>query len=654
MSSQGRLLLSLFSLLLLACSAAATPIAPAPGVLAAPPAAPPPIDAADTDPGDPGPVPVSAADPTWGNRDAPVTIVEFADFECPFSAKVELTLGKLKQVYGPDRLRIVWKNNPLPFHSSARPAAAVALMIFQRLGNDGFWPAHDALFAEQSRLSNAAADLSARAGIHPREGAEEGARQVVEAKIDADLALGRQLGVSGTPDFYINGVRLGGAQPYDAFATIVDDQIQKAKARLAAGTPPRRLYVELTQEARANAPPPGTAQALKKSVDDLAIHRVPVGKSPVQGSVAALVTMVEFADFQCPFSARVEPTLKQLQSLYGEKLRLVFKHNPLPFHPRAEPAAELAIEARAQKGDAAFWKVHEALFADQQHLTDADLKALATSVGLDAARAMKAIEGHKHRAVIDADSDVADETQANGTPHFFINGRRLIGAQPLDKFKAVIDEELQKAEALVNSGTPAAKVYDKTQAAAVSPPPPEKKAVPAPTKDNPSRGSANAKVTVQFFGDFQCPFCKRVAPTIAELEKAFPGKLRVVWRNLPLPMHKDAPLAAEAAMEAFRQKGDAGFWAMFGLLFAGQEQPGGLERRSLEGSAAQIGLDPAKFAHALDTRSNLPQVEADARIGNGAGLTGTPAFIINGYYISGAQPLSRFRKVVQLALAEAK
>jgi protein-disulfide isomerase len=156
------------------------------------------------------------------------------------------------------------------------------------------------------------------------------------------------------------------------------------------------------------------------------------------------------------------------------------------------------------------------------------------------------------------------------------------------------------------------------------------------------------------FADFQCPFCNRVLPTLEELERAYPGKIRIVWRDLPLPFHKDAQLAAEAAREAYRQKGDAGFWAMHALLFGNQSTPGALERPGLVGYAAQVGLDAAQFAQALDARVHQPAVEADARIAAAAQISGIPAFVINGYFVSGAQPIHLFRKVVDRALAEAK
>jgi protein-disulfide isomerase len=287
-------------------------------------------------------------------------------------------------------------------------------------------------------------------------------------------------------------------------------------------------------------------------------------------------------------------------------------------------------------------------------MTDGDLLLHARALGLDQNKVMAAITHNKHKAEIEADQDQADDLKANGTPHFFINGRRLVGAQPIEKFRAIIDEEVRKAEALVRAGTPAGKVYEKLMATAKPPDPLEKRAVPAPTKLSPSRGPKNAKVVVQMFSDFQCPFCKRVNATIEELENAYPRDVRVVWRNYPLPFHNEATPAAEAAMEAFAQKGNRGFWAMFELIFNAQGQPDALSRQSLESYAAQLGLDMNRFTHALDTHVHVPAIEADKKIAGDAKITGTPAFVVGEYYISGAQPLAKFRKAVELSLGKKK
>src|ERR1019366_9082613 len=101
---------------------------------------------------------------------------------------------------------------------------------------------------------------------------------------------------------------------------------------------------------------------------------------------------------------------------------IVWRDEPLPFHPRALPAAELAREARAQKGQAAFWAVHDALFASHPRLEDTDLEAIARSAGLDVAMVTDAIAKGKHKIAIEQDMDLADDLQASGTPHFFVNG----------------------------------------------------------------------------------------------------------------------------------------------------------------------------------------------------------------------------------------
>ncbi|APR83702.1 Periplasmic thiol:disulfide interchange protein DsbA [Minicystis rosea] len=384
--------------------------------------------------------------------------------------------------------------------------------------------------------------------------------------------------------------------------------------------------------------------------EDRTIYRVPVGSSPALGKATALVTIIEFADYQCPFCVRAEDTMRAVIARYGDDVRLVLKHEPLPFHKRAEPAAELAFEARAQKGEAAYWSVHRLLMGQRGQLTDDDLKEVAESAGLDADKALRNVTQRKHAAKIEEDNDLADDVGAGGTPTFFINGRKIVGAQPIERFVAVIDEQLAAARAVVAKGIAPAKVYDTLQQEAVTTEI-DKVDVPAPTADNPSRGPANAKVVVQVFSDFQCPFCKRVEPTLADLEAAFPGQIRIVWRNHPLSFHAHARIAAEAALEAYAQKGAAGFWKMHGILMGNQSA---MDREALEKYAVDLGLDLARFRRALDEGIHRAAIEADTKVALAAGLTGTPSFTINGYKITGAQPLIRFKKVVQRALSEAK
>ncbi|MCZ7687402.1 MAG: thioredoxin domain-containing protein [Sandaracinaceae bacterium] len=167
----------------------------------------------------------------------------------------------------------------------------------------------------------------------------------------------------------------------------------------------------------------------------------------------------------------------------------------------------------------------------------------------------------------------------------------------------------------------------------------------------PSRGPATARVTVQIFSDFQCPFCGRVRPTIDQLVERYPRDVRIVWRNYPLPFHTSAEPAAEAAMEVYAQQGDAAFWRYHDLLFENQRN---LSRADLERYAAQIGgVDMARFRRALDAHTHRPGIQADMSAVQTAGARiGTPSFFINGRLLQGAQPFAAFDAAVQRALNE--
>ncbi len=595
------------------------------------------------------PIPVSSQDPVWGKREAPVTVVVFSDFQCPFCSRVEPTLDQVKTTYGPDKVRIVWKNQPLSFHEKAKPAAEAAQSVFLAKGSEAFWKFHDTAFKNQAQLSPESYEKWAQAaGVDPAQFKQILSSGKAKKKVEEDAQVATKVGATGTPAFRINGAELSGAQPFDKFKELIDKELQKAQAKIASGTPKDKIYVEMSKENFKAKP--AQKEEEEEGQDDSTVWRVPVGNAPVLGKADAPVTIVVFSDFQCPYCKRVEPTFQKVRETYGDKVRIVWKHEPLPFHPRAEPAAEVALEARAQKGDKGFWEAHDKLFESQPKLDDADLEAVAKGMGLDVGKVMAAIKDHKYKKEVDADSELADDVQASGTPHMFINGRRLVGAQPFEKFQKVIDEEIKKFDD--QKGKIAAKdYYDALMKAGKGPPEPEKKqAGPAPA-GNAWKGGANAKVVIQEWSDFQCPFCSRVEGTMSEIAKNYGDKVKIVWRDKPLPMHQDAPLAAEAGREALKQKGPDGFWKMHDKMFANQQK---LKREDLEGYAKEIGLDMDKFKAALDSRAHKPAVDSDDKAGTDIGISGTPAFVINGYYVNGAQPYPKFKKLIDRALAEAK
>ena len=601
-----------------------------------------------------------ATDPIWGDLAAPVTIVEISDFQCPFCNRVNPTIKQIKSEYGPQKVRIVWKNNPLPFHKQALPAAEAAVAVFKaagggKKGSETFFKFHDLLFQNQKELTEGNFEKWAgQVGVDVAKFKELAKDRDTKAKVQKDLAMAQSIGARGTPNFRINGVEVSGAQPFNKFKEVIDKELAEAQRLRASGVPASEIYLKRIEKNAGSeqAEPEAKKPDQQEPAEDTTIWKVPVHQDdPQKGPADALVTIVEWSDFQCPFCGRVEPTLKKIEETYGQDVRVVWKDNPLPFHPRAKPAATLARMAYDKGGDAAFWKAHDILYDNQKEIEDENLQKYAGELGLNWAMVKKAIDDDKYGDRFQQSMDEAMDLKARGTPHFFVNGYRVSGAQPFEKFKEVIDKQLAEAKKLVASGTPRAKVYDKLMETAKGPPPPETKDVPA-CNDCPFRGPANAKVVIQQFSDFQCPFCSRVEPTVTQVEKEFAGQVKVVWRNLPLPFHKNAPLAAEAAMEAFEQKGNAGFWKFHDALFEKQREPGALERTGLEKLALEQGLDLTKFKAALDSHKHKAKVDADAKVGQDAGITGTPGFVIGKYWLSGAQPFGQFKKLVGLAMKD--
>ncbi len=369
--------------------------------------------------------------------------------------------------------------------------------------------------------------------------------------------------------------------------------------------------------------------------------------APSAGESTAKVTLVVFSDFECPFCARVVPTLKELQKTYGADLRVVFRQQPLPMHANAKLAAEASLAANEQ---GKFWEFHDRMFANQQALDRASLEKSAQELGLDVARFKAALDTGKFRARVEQDAAAGSDAGANGTPTFFINGRKLVGAQPVTSFKAVIAEELTRADKLLASGVSREALYAKLLSevpTAVEPPTPAEKVDNLDIAGAPVRGPANAKVTVVVFSDFQCPFCSRAVPTLKALEEQYPGKIRFAFKNQPLPFHDKARLAGAAALAANEQ---GKFWEFHDLLFAHQDQ---LDRPALEKHAQSLGLDLKRFKTALDTNRFDAALTADSNEAARVGANGTPTFFVNGRRIVGAQPVEAFKTIIDDELAKA-
>ncbi|MFO0590606.1 MAG: thioredoxin domain-containing protein [Polyangiaceae bacterium] len=435
-------------------------------------------------------------------------------------------------------------------------------------------------------------------------------------------------------------------------------------------------------EGRGAAPGAAAPQNVKGEKAVSAV-RVPISGAKIKGSDRALVTIVEMSDYACPFCKKAHQTIESLLGEYGDKVRLAVLENPLPFHKTAAPAAKWAFAAGEQ---GRFWQARDALFAQKGSLDDEALAAMAKDLGLDADRLERDRKSLAAEKYVQSGLDLAASLGVTGTPCFFVNGVRLVGAQPAAAFRAAIDAALTSANALVARGVRPEDVYSeilKTAAPAekaggvakghdakagepdcggagnddgkcdpakcddVSADEPSDAPVDVDLANAPIRGSAAAPVILVVFTDFECPYCRKAEETVRALEKAYPGKLRIAYKSAPLPFHEHARLAAKAALAAKKQ-GPEKFFEYRDMVFAHQDT---LDRATLVGFADKLGLDARRFAADLDDPALEALVAADVSQGEKLSVKGTPTFFVNGKRIIGAQPEEVFRKAIDAALA---
>lgn len=601
------------------------------------------------------PLPVADNDIRWGNPHAPVTIVAFLDFECPFCARAHGTLTELLEAYGPEQLRLIVKHTPLPFHKRGVKAAAATQAVYELAGGEVFLAYVRRLFESPDNLSDSALAGRARElGITSESYQAALTSERVQTKVRADLELAERVGVNGVPAFYINGASIVGAMPKADFVAIIDHELRASQELLRLGVAPEAVFA---QRVEVNWAPPEAESAAYEQV----AYRVPVGTSPTIGPANAAVTIVEFADFECPFCQRAHETIETLMAKHPGQIRWVMKHNPLAFHPLAVPAAITALQIRQRKGDAEYWMALEKFYAAPK-LSNGLLNQVAAEHGVEVATTESSPDAWL-LAQLQADQDLAMDLDAQGTPHFFVNGRRLAGAQPLSVFEALVGEEIIKAAALGRVDDP----YAALQQTALPPIGLTKHKVPPPPATSPSLGPANAQVVIQMFADFECGYCARALPTLAALRAKYPDKIKLVWRHLPLPFHKQAKRAAVASLEAQAQLGPSGFWRMaerlMGVPDAFADNARGPQLRpvavtlngeTLAQAARELGLESTRFNQALEQGTHVAAIEADQEAARVLGVQGTPAFFVGPYALEGAQPLARFDRLVRLVLEESQ
>ena len=206
--------------------------------------------------------------------------------------------------------------------------------------------------------------------------------------------------------------------------------------------------------------------------------------------------------------------------------------------------------------------------------------------------------------------------------------------------RSAVDRTGAEVNSLRGSIDAAAKAGPPSRDTAAQNRPDPNRRYPVSTKGAPVRGDPEAKIAVVEFSDFQCPYCGRAVTLLDQISKTYGDQVRIVFKHLPLSIHPKAP-AAHAAAEAAHRQGK--FWEMHNKIFANQAEMSPEKYRQY---AKEIGLDLARFDRDVADASLKQRIDADAAEAERLGVTGTPAFFVNGRYLAGAVPFERIKALL--------
>jgi len=386
---------------------------------------------------------------TEGAASAPIPNGGWGDYACGYFNPVQGTLAKLDLLY-PDQIR--WVHRTLPLDDDYTLAAEASLAA---AAQGRFRPMHERLFALRGRVTRAEAELVARElgldMIRFRADLDVGTYKDVVA---GDMADAVKLGITGTPTFFVNGRPVHGNQPLRVFAEVVDQELARAEA--ARAKHPAELYDALVEDGRARADTQD-ADHDASELDPGSGYRVGTGLPGHQlGPDDALVTLIEWSDFQCPYCARSAPVVAAVHKKYGDQVRIVFRHYPMAFHRDAQLAAEAGVAASVQ---GKFWEYQDQVWAHFGNLSRADLESYASAVRLDMAKFKAALDEHRYRNVVMAEAAAAEALGVGGTPTMFLNGQPIVGSHEQEDLERIIDAHLGNAKQMIAKGLPKGELY---------------------------------------------------------------------------------------------------------------------------------------------------------------------------------------------------
>ena len=378
-------------------------------------------------------------------------------------------------------------------------------------------------------------------------------------------------------------------------------------------------------------------------------RRIPVGTSPVRGPADAPVTVIEFGDFECPYTRQAESAVRKLFEKYPGKIRLVWKDEPLGVHLQADNAAAFSREVLRQKGQDAFWRVHDALLASYP-MGHPTLERIAIEEGLDTAEVWTALRDGRHRTAIDSDIDLAEASGVGGTPWFFVNGHMLDSDDP-DLLEQAVGDALGEARQRMAAGVPAGAIYEELQRDAGSAPIPVRRVTLPDPGRRPARGGPPSALRVHQFCDLSTVRCAWAEPSLRRTIASYGDEVRLVWWDISDPQQPQAVRVMKAATAA----GNDAFWKMHDAILASQLRehfqeppPETLSPAALRQLALGIGMDAGVYDYnvALGLSEDERQMIAQARSLDLAGK-----IVIDGQVYGSFAPPRVWRIAIDRALA---
>ncbi len=380
--------------------------------------------------------------PARGPDHAAVTVELFCTYVAPQCGRYDEVLQQLAARH-PERLRVVYRQLPIMY----RDAPVLAEAAFEAKAQGRFFELQTELYALRGAVSRKELDKAARrAGLDVKRLTAALADGRHKAALADDMAWKDQFGVASAPAIVWNAKQLSSVIEIEEFEELYDAAYADAKARLADGVPLRKLYPMLIKEAAEERARSSrrSSRASGEGTPDIDLHaeraHVPIEGAPARGPADAAVTLVVFGDFECPFCRRMQKIIAALDKYYPERVRVVYKHFPLPFHPNARLAAEAAACA-ANQGK--FWEMHDAIYQVSRLLKRDTLVKLATDLGLDTVKLENELDGKTCAEAVDRDLQDGEELGVDATPTLFINGLKIVGQQSLEDLRYVLDEELR-------------------------------------------------------------------------------------------------------------------------------------------------------------------------------------------------------------------